>query len=80
VSENPFSALLNLQKDGRVCEFFGSRAGNQPDFRTISDFRKLHLKGLEALFRQMLSLALETGTMKLGQVALGATTIPHICS
>jgi len=45
-------------------------AGNQPDFRTISDFRKLHLKALEELFRQMLRLTLETGTMKLGRVAL----------
>jgi len=25
-------------------------AGNQPDFRTISDFQKLHLKALEELF------------------------------
>jgi transposase len=45
-------------------------AGNQPDFRTISDFRKLHLKALEDLFQQMLRLTLETGTMKLGHVAL----------
>ena len=45
-------------------------AGNQPDFRTISDFRKLHLKALEGLFQQMLRLTLETGTMKLGRVAL----------
>ena len=45
-------------------------AGNQPDFRTISDFRKLHLKALEELFQQMLRLTLETGTMKLGRVAL----------
>jgi len=29
-------------------------AGNQPDFRTISDFRKLHLKALEGLFQQVL--------------------------
>ena len=35
-------------------------AGNQPDFRTISDFRKLHLKALEELFQQMLRLTLET--------------------
>src|ERR1700680_504187 len=42
-------------------------AGNQPDFRTISDFRKLHLKALEELFEQMLRLTLETGTMKLGR-------------
>src|SRR5213083_2188724 len=45
-------------------------ADNQPDFRTISDFRKLHLKALEGLFQQMLRLTLETGTMKLGRVAL----------
>jgi transposase len=45
-------------------------AGNQPDFRTISDFRKLQLKALEELFQQMLRLTLETGTMKLGRVAL----------
>jgi hypothetical protein len=45
-------------------------AGNQPDFRTISDFRKQHLKALEDLFQQMLRLTLETGTMKLGRVAL----------
>jgi len=42
-------------------------AGNQPDFRTISDFRKLHLQALEGLFQQMLRLTLETGTMKLGR-------------
>jgi transposase len=35
-------------------------AGNQPDFRTISDFRKLHLKALEEMFQQMLRLTLET--------------------
>jgi transposase len=45
-------------------------AGNQPDFRTISDFRKQHLPALEDLFQQMLRLTLETGTMKLGRVAL----------
>jgi transposase len=50
-------------------------AGNQPDFRTISDFRKLHLKALEALFQQMLRLTLETGTMKLGRVALDGSKV-----
>jgi transposase len=45
-------------------------AGNQPDFRTISDFRKLHLKALEEMFQQMLRLTLETGAMKLGHVAM----------
>jgi transposase len=50
-------------------------AGNEPDFRTISDFRKLHLKALEELFRQMLRLTLETGMMKLGRVALDGSKV-----
>ena len=50
-------------------------AGNQPDFRTISDFRKLHLQALEELFQQMLRLTLETGTMKLGRVALDGSKL-----
>jgi transposase len=50
-------------------------AGNEPDFRTIADFRKLHLKGLEELFQQMLRLTLETGTMKLGRVALDGSKV-----
>jgi len=50
-------------------------AGNQPDFRTISDFRKLHLKALEELFQQMLRLTLETGMMKLGWVALDGSKV-----
>jgi hypothetical protein len=31
-------------------------AGRRPDFRTISDFRKRHLKALGALFGQVLAL------------------------
>src|SRR5215217_9751739 len=45
-------------------------AGNQPNFRTISDFRKIHLKTLEVLFEQVLKIALEAGAMKVGRVAL----------
>ena len=45
-------------------------AGNEPDFRTISDFRKLHLSALQGLFDQMLQIALQAGTMKLGRVVL----------
>jgi transposase len=50
-------------------------AGNQPDFRTIADFRKLHLKALEELFQQMLRLTLEAGMMKLGRVALDGSKV-----
>jgi hypothetical protein len=34
-------------------------AGNQPNFRTISDFRKIHLKTLAGMFEQVLKIALE---------------------
>lgn len=50
-------------------------AGNQPNFRTISDFRKVHLQTLEGLFEQVLKIALEAGAMKLGRVALDGTKV-----
>ena len=50
-------------------------AGNEPDFRTISDFRKIHLKALESLFEQVLKIALEAGAMKVGRVALDGTKV-----
>ena len=48
-------------------------AGNEPDFRTISDFRKNHLEALQELFEQVLAMALESGAMKLGRVSLDGT-------
>jgi transposase len=50
-------------------------AGNEPDFRTISDFRKIHLEALQELFEQVLELALESGSVKLGRVSLDGTKI-----
>jgi transposase len=50
-------------------------AGNQPDFRTISDFRKIHLSALQDLFEQVLKLALTAGAIKLGRVALDGSKI-----
>jgi transposase len=50
-------------------------AGNQPDFRTISDFRKLHLGALQGLFDQVLQIALQAGTMKLGGVVLDGSKV-----
>jgi transposase len=46
-----------------------------PDFRTISDFRKLHLRALSGLFLQVLALCREAGLVKLGHVALDGTKI-----
>jgi len=50
-------------------------AGNQPDFRTISDFRKIHLESLQHMFEQVLALALECGSIKLGKVSLDGTKL-----
>ena len=50
-------------------------ADNQPNFRTISDFRKIHLQTLEGLFEQVLKIALEAGAMKVGRVALDGTKV-----
>jgi transposase len=50
-------------------------AGDPPDFRTISDFRKRHLRALGSLFKQVLELAEKAGLVKLGHVALDGTKI-----
>jgi transposase len=50
-------------------------AGNQPNFRTVSDFRKIHLVTLEGLFEQVLKIALEAGAMKVGRVAVDGTKV-----
>jgi transposase len=50
-------------------------AGDPPDFRTISDFRKRHLVALAGLFVQVLRLAETAGLVKLGHVALDGTKI-----
>ena len=46
-----------------------------PNWRTISDFRKLHLKELEGLFIQVLQLCQKAGLVKLGHIALDSTKV-----
>jgi transposase len=50
-------------------------AGDPPDFRTTSEFRRRHLPALAALFVQVLKLAEKAGLVKLGHVALDGTKI-----
>jgi transposase len=50
-------------------------AGNEPDFRTISDFRKRHGAALEGLFDQVLEVCQKAGLVKLGKVAIDGTKI-----
>ena len=50
-------------------------AGNTPDFRTLSDFRKTHGDALKGLFVQVLKLCAAAGLVKLGRVAVDGTKI-----
>lgn len=62
----------------RLVEDIGFRvlaAGNEPDFRTIAEFRRIHLKALEGLFEQVLRLALKLGAMRLGRVAIDGSKV-----
>ena len=71
--------VYSSRRIARGCEErldFASVTGLQhPDFRTISDFRKRHLKALSGLFQQVLKLCREAGLAKLGHVALDGTKI-----
>jgi transposase len=42
-------------------------AGNEPDFRTISEFRWRHLDALQGLFTQVLRLARQAGALQIGR-------------
>lgn len=50
-------------------------AGNQPDYRTIAEFRRRHLDALAKLFTQVIQLCQEAGLVKLGHVALDGTKV-----
>jgi transposase len=56
-------------------DFMMIAAGDPPDFRTLSEFRRRHLKALAALFVQVLKLAEKAGLVRLGHVALDGTKI-----
>ena len=50
-------------------------AGNEPDFRTIADFRKTHMTVLKGFFEQVLRLAREMGAPRMGRVALDSSKL-----
>src|SRR6202011_1284903 len=50
-------------------------AGNTPDFRTIADFRKTHLAALNGFFEQVLQVARDLGTLRVGRVALDGSKV-----
>jgi transposase len=48
---------------------------DRPDFRTISDFRKLHLAAVCDVFVEVLRIAGEAGLVKLGNVSTDGTKL-----
>ena len=50
-------------------------AGNEPDFRTIADFRKRHLSALQGFFEQVLDVARDLGTLRVGRIALDGSKV-----
>jgi len=50
-------------------------AGNEPDFRTIADFRKRHLSALRSFFEQVLGVARDLGTLRVGRIALDGSKV-----
>ena len=65
-----FSSRKISSASERNLAFMAIVGRERPDFRTISDFRKIHLKAFEDLFVKVLQLAGEMGMVKLGNLAL----------
>src|SRR3989454_5009078 len=71
--------VFSSRKIALACErnlaFLAIVGPERPDFRTISDFRKLHLEACKDVFVQVVRLAAAAGLVKLGNVATDGTKI-----
>jgi transposase len=71
--------VFSSRKIALACErnlaFLAIVGQERPDFRTISDFRKLHLEAFKDVFVQVVRLAGEAGLVKLGNVSTDGTKI-----
>jgi transposase len=72
--------VYSSRKIACACErnlaFLAIVGKDRPDFRTISDFRKLHLEALADLFTGVLRLAHEAGLVQLGLFATDGSKLP----
>lgn len=65
-----------IQRETREDIVFMWLAGLQePDFRTISDFRKDRIKDIKKLFNQILETCLELGMISCGKISIDGTKI-----
>jgi transposase len=73
------NGVYSSRRIARACEervdFMAITAMQRPDFRTVSEFRRKHLKALGELFVQVLRLCARAGLVQLGHVALDGTKI-----
>ena len=73
------SGIYSSRRIAKACrervDFMSIVGFDAPDFHTISEFRRRHLKALSALFTQILRLCETAGLVKLGHVALDGTKI-----
>src|SRR5437588_11764670 len=71
--------VFSSRKIALACErnlaFIAIVGQERPDFRTISDFRKLHLEAFKDMFVQVVRLAAEAGLVRLGNIATDGTKI-----
>jgi transposase len=70
-----YSSRRMAKACGERVDFMSIVGLDPPDFRTISDFRKRHLKELGELFAQVLMLCDKAGLVKLGHVAFDGSKI-----
>ncbi len=65
-----------LQKELREDMVFMWLAGMQePDFRTVSDFRKDRLKDIRTIFSQVLEICVQLGMVRCGKISIDGTKI-----
>jgi transposase len=71
--------VFSSRKIARACErnlaFIAIVGEDRPDFRTLSDFRKLHLEAFCDVFVQVLRIAGESGLVKLGHVSTDGSKV-----
>ena len=71
--------VFSSRKIALACErhlaFLAIVGDDRPDFRTISDFRKIHLDAFADVFTEVLRLAGAAGLVQLGNLAIDGTKI-----
>ena len=73
------SGIHSSRRIAKACtervDFMMIVAGDPPDFRTVSEFRRRHLEALRQLFVQVLLLCAGAGLAKLGHVAFDGSKV-----